>query len=172
MKRFAWRLQRVLDIKRKEEETKKAELLLITERIAQTKGELFMQKSILANVIDSLTAQNPADRLGRQSLFLKSSTINDDVIRNLENRIHKLESQQKEKIAEVLEVKRYKEGLEKLRVEAKAEFIKEQEKLEQKELDEMTAISFARKVLSKGRVDNLVDEDFVKFQSLNKEISL
>ena len=34
--------------------------------------------------------------------------------------------------------------MEKLRAQAKEEFIKEQEKLDQKELDEMTTIRFAR----------------------------
>jgi flagellar biosynthesis chaperone FliJ len=37
------------------------------------------------------------------------------------------------------------EGLEKLWAQAKANFIREQEKLEQKELDEMAAIGFVRK---------------------------
>jgi flagellar biosynthesis chaperone FliJ len=41
-----------------------------------------------------------------------------------------------------------KEGMERLRNEAKMQFIKEQEKLEQQQLDERAIVSFVRKVRS------------------------
>jgi len=153
MKRFAWRLQRVLDIKAKEEQIKRAELLGITERLAQTRAGLAMQKRLLINIIEGLAEERPGKRLARQELFLKSSSTNDELIEKLESKVRQLETQQKEKIAEVLKVRRLKEGLEKLRVEAKAQFIKEQEKLEQKEADEMTAIGFARKIIQQSRAE-------------------
>ena len=43
-----------------------------------------------------------------------------------------------------LAAKRFKEGLEKLRAEAKERYIQEQEKLEQRESDDRTTIAFAR----------------------------
>ncbi|RKY08480.1 MAG: hypothetical protein DRP66_04470 [Planctomycetota bacterium] len=150
MKRFAWRLQRVLDIKGKEEQIKRAELLGVTEKLAQTRGVLAMQKRLLMNIIDGLTEEHPGKRLANQELFLRSSTTNDELIKKLESRIRQLETQQKEKIAEVLKVRRFKEGLEKLRVEAKSQFIREQEKLDQKEADEMVATGFARKIIQQG----------------------
>ena len=156
MKRFAWRLQRVLDIKGKEEQIKRAELLGVTEKLAQTRGGLAMQKRLLKNIIDGLTEEHPGKRLANQALFLKSSATNDALIKKLESRIRQLEIQQKEKIAEVLKVRRFKEGLEKLRVEAKSQFIREQEKIEQKEADEMVTTGFARKIIQKGRADNCV----------------
>ncbi len=161
MKRFVWRLQRVLDIKTSEEQTKRTELLELTERLAMTQGELLMQKRILQNVINGLTkmadsGQRIADskklnankRLSEQEFFLKCSATSDDLIKKLANKVSELESAQKQKIADVLKVKRAKEGLEKLRDEAKREFIKEQEKLEQKEMDEQATVSFARKTIN------------------------
>ena len=153
MKRFAWRLQRLLDIKAKEEKIKRAELLGVTERLAQTRGGLAMQKRLLKNIIDGLAEEHPAKRLARQELFMKSSVTDDELIEKLESRVRQLETEQKEKIAEVLKVRRFKEGLEKLRVEAKSQFIKEQEKLEQKEADEMAAIGFVRKMAKKDRAE-------------------
>jgi len=147
MKRFAWRLQRVLDIKKKEEQIKRTELLAITEQLAKTQGELLVQKMMLKNIINDLNEEPPAQRLGKQKLFLECSAVNDSLIRKLKNKIDGLKKQQKEKIAEVLKVKRYKEGLEKLRAEAKTEFITEQEKLEQKQADELTTMRFARKII-------------------------
>ena len=145
MKRFVWRLQRVLEIKKKEEQKTRAELFELTERLAQTRGELLARKKMLENIIEGLTERNPRKRLGEQEFFLRYSTASDEKIKKLKENINELESRQREKIAEVLKVRRFKEGLEKLRVEAKIQFIKEQEKLEQKELDEGATISFVRK---------------------------
>jgi len=160
MKRFAWRLQRVLDIKRKEEQTKRAELLEITEKLAQVRGELLIQKRLLKNIIDSLTKEHPRIRLNKQEFFLRCSSTNDELIKKLESEVNKLETRQKEKIAEVLKVKRYKEGLNKLRVEAKSQFIKDQERLEQKDADEMTIMGFARKIVQQGKVNNSISQKF------------
>jgi flagellar biosynthesis chaperone FliJ len=145
MKRFVWRLQRVLDIKKKEEQKTRAELLELTEKIAKRRGELIMQRKIVEDIIAGLTSENPKKRLGKQEFFLRYSATSDEQIKKLKDKISRLESQQREKIAEVLKVRRFKEGLEKLRAEAKIQFIKEQEKLEQKELDEGATVSFVRR---------------------------
>jgi flagellar biosynthesis chaperone FliJ len=114
MKRFAWRLQRILEIKTK------------------------------------ICAEKPKQRLGKQEFFLRYSVTSDKKIKKLKRRASELELQQRDKIAEVIKVKRFKEGLEKLRTEAKIRFIKEQEKFEQKELDESSTLSFARNMISRG----------------------
>jgi len=146
MKRFVWRLQRVLDIKKKEEQKTRAELFELTEKLAQARGELLARQKILESIIEELTESNPKRRLGEQEFFLRYSIASDEQIKRLKENVNELESQQRGKIAEVLKVRRFKEGLEKLRVEAKLQFIKEQEKLEQKEMDERATISFVRKL--------------------------
>jgi flagellar FliJ protein len=147
MKRFVWRLQRILDIKTKKEQKMRVELLELTERLAETRGALLMQQSILKNIIAGLTGENPRTRLSKQEFFLKYSGTSDERIKKLKEKIRILESQQKKKIVELTEVRRFKEGLEKLREEAKTQFIKEQEKLEQKELDEIATVSFTRNMI-------------------------
>jgi flagellar biosynthesis chaperone FliJ len=148
MKRFAWRLQRVLEIKTKQEQKERAELLKLTETLAERRGEMLMRKKMLKDVIDGLAAVDPKKRLGEQEFFLRHAGTSDEQIRKLKDRISGLESQQKEKIAEVLKIRRFKKGLEKLRVEAKRQFMAGQEKLEQNELDEAAVVSFVRKSLS------------------------
>ena len=145
MKRFVWRLQRVLDIKKKAEQKKRAELLKLTERIAEVRARLLREQKILEDIIDGLTGYNPKKRLGRQEFFLRYSAASDEQIKKLKDNIRELESQQRDKIAELLRLRRFKEGLERLRVEAKTQFMKEQEKLEQKELDEGATVSFVRR---------------------------
>ena len=156
MKKFVWRLQRVLDIKKKEEQKKQSELLGITEKLAQARGELLIRKKILENIIDNLTKEHPEKRLEKQEFFLKCSAANDELIRKLESKVNDLETQQREKKAEVLKLKRFNKSLEKLRAEARTQFIKEQDRLEQKEADEMSTIRFARKIIWRERADNLI----------------
>ncbi len=107
-----------------------------------------MRQKMLKDTIDGLAAVDPKERLAGQEFFLRHVATNDEQIRKVKDRISELESQQKEKIAVVLKVRRFTEGLDKLRVEAKTEFIAEQEKLDQKELDEAATVSFVRKALS------------------------
>ena len=146
MKRFVWRLQRVLDIKIKEEEVKRAELIKLTERLAEARSELLIQKRILENIISDIAGKKTAERLSQQEFFLKHSKVTDEQIKKMEKKVGDLESEQRKKIVEVLKIRRFRKELEKLREEAKRRFIEEQEKLEQKELDEGATISFARKV--------------------------
>ena len=148
MKRFVWRLQRVLDIRTKEEQKARAELLKLTEKLAETKSELLTWRKMLEEIINGLAVGNPKKRLGRQEFFLRYSAASDEQIKKLENMVKELESKQREKIAEVLKLKKFKEGLEKLRVEAKIQFINEQEKLDQQQLDEGATVLFVRKTKS------------------------
>jgi len=145
MKRFVWRLQRVLDIKKKEEQKTRAELLELTGKIAQKRGELLTKQKILEDIVNGLSGEEPKKRLGKQEFFLRYSMASNEQIKKLKDKVSELESQQREKIAELLKVRRFKEGLERLQAEAKIQFIKEQEKLEQKELDEGATVSFVRK---------------------------
>jgi len=172
MKRFVWRLQRVLDIKIKEEQMKRAELLAITQKLAQVQSELLMQRRILADIINSLAEEHPRKRLDRQELFLKCSSINDELIKKLEKKMNEIETKQKEKINEVLKVKQFRKSLEKLRAETKMQFIKEQEKLEQKDADEITTMRFARKIMQTDKADNYIGLNFANGQSPDKEIGL
>ncbi len=145
MKRFKWRLQRVLDIKARQEQTKREELLKITEKLAQTRGQLLIQQRILQNIALDIARKKPKKRLGEQEFFLKYSASSDKQIKNLKDGVSELETQQRKKIAEVIKARQFKEGLERLLAEAKKRFMTEQEKLEQKKLDEGATVSFARK---------------------------
>ena len=110
MRQFVWRLQKVLDIKAKEEQVKKRELFKLTEKLAETQGQLLAQRRILRDIVFGIAGTRPKKRLGKQEFFLKYSAASDEQVKRLENRVSELESQQREKIAEVLKVKQFKEG--------------------------------------------------------------
>jgi flagellar biosynthesis chaperone FliJ len=145
MKRFAWRLQKVLDVKTKEEQLKRNELFRLTEQLAARRSELLMRQRILRDLMADITQDKSPKRLGTQEFFLRHAATDDADIRRLEEEIAALETRRKEKTAELLATKRFKEGLEKLRAQAEEQFRREQEKLEQKELDERTTIGCARR---------------------------
>ena len=144
MRRFAWRLQRVLDIRKKQEVIKTQELFVITEKLAQTRSELLVQQRTLRDIFESIAAEFPKARIGRQEFFLRNSAATDKRIKQLQGKVSQLESEQKKKVAEVLKIRRSKESLERLREQARGRFIKEQEKLEQKQLDETATLKFTR----------------------------
>jgi len=152
MKRFVWRLQRVLDIKEKEEQTKRTELLELIKKVTQKRGELLTQQRILETIISDIASKDPQGRLSEQEFFLKYAATTNELMKKLKNKIAGLESQQREKVVELLRVRRFRESLEKLRAEAKMRYMKSVEKLEQKELDESATIGFARKTMQGSKI--------------------
>ncbi len=144
MRRFVWRLQKVLDVKSKQEQLKRNELFRIAEQLAAKRGELLLRQRILQDMMAEIQEDTSSARWNTQEFFLRHAAADDEWIRQLQAEITTLEIRHKEKAAEVLAVRRFKEGLEKLRERAKEQYLREQEKLEQKDSDERTTIAFVR----------------------------
>ena len=145
MARFTWRLQKVLDVKDKLEQVKRAELLQIAEQIAETRAALLNQQRILREALDQITRLDPHARVGQQEFFLRHVSVNDEKIRQFKDRILELESSHRRKAAELMEVRRSKEALERLKEKARQRFVQEQERLEQKESDDRAGMAFVRR---------------------------
>lgn len=150
MKRFVWRLQRVLDVKMKQEEIRRIELVRLTEKLTERQSELLMCQRVLQDIIKGISRDRSSRRLTDQEFFLKQAATNDERIRRLKSEIAELQQRQKEKTAELLALRRSREALERLRAQAREQFIREQEKLEQKEHDERSTLAFARRESMKG----------------------
>jgi len=144
MKKFVWRLERVLEIRKMQEQKARVELFALTEKLAAMRGELLIQRQILENMIRDLAGKNINDRLAEQEFFFKNSAASNNNIKMLQAKVQELELQQKQKIEEIVKLRQTKDGMEKLKAEAKERYIKEQEKLEQKEMDEEANIMFVR----------------------------
>ena len=144
MKRFKWRLQRVLDVKQKTEKAKTAQLLQITEMLAEARASLMMERNKLRQAREELMAKSVAERLEQQPMFLRYTEENDRRIAHLERRIMELEQRKQETTREVIELKRAKEAMEKLKEEDRLRFLKEQDKLVQKEDDDRAGTAFIR----------------------------
>lgn len=149
MKKFVWRLQKVLDIKQKQSQLKRAELLGLAEKIVEKRSGLLSQKQILKTLLNDVANENADVRIMKQAFVLKSASANRANIENLKAEIAGLEIQRKEKIQEVLKIRKETQALEKLRERTKKEFIREQESLDQKLQDDRFSMSYARKILQK-----------------------
>jgi flagellar FliJ protein len=144
MARFAWRLQKVLDVKDKIEQVKRAELLRIAEQIAKTRAALLNQQRILKEALDEISRLEPHQRLGQQEFFLRYVSANDEKIEGYKARIRELEASHRQKACELMEIRRAKEALERLKEKARQRFIHEQDQLEQKEFDDRAGTAFVR----------------------------
>jgi flagellar FliJ protein len=144
MKRFVWRLQKVLDVRKKQEEIKRIELFRLTETLAGKQSELLMRRIAMQDMIERIAGDTSPERLRAQEFFLKQAATNDEQIRELCKEIAALESRQREKTAELLTIRRSRDSLERLRAETRERFLREHEKLEQKELDDRATITFVR----------------------------
>jgi flagellar FliJ protein len=144
MKRFEWRLQRVLDLKEKTEKVKKAELLKLAEEIAAARVHLMNEQRKQREQMAAITQERAEQRVARQASFLTFSAFDDERIAAQRDQIRQLEDVQKTKTQELIELRRAKEGLEKLRAEAKETYMAEQERVAQREMDEHASMAFAR----------------------------
>jgi flagellar export protein FliJ len=144
MKRFVWRLQRVLDVRIKQEQVKRTELLRATRELAEKRTELLLRQRMLQEALAAIGAEDSTRRIGDQEMVLRYAATNDEQIRRVEENIRTLGIRQKEKLAELLAVRQSREALERLREETRQQFILEQERLDQKESDERAVIAFAR----------------------------
>lgn len=154
MKRFQWRLQSVLDVKEKQEQLKRAELSQLDRQLEQFNRELNRQQRIVADLIDSLQAEDARTRMEKQGFIMAHITANDELILKLQDDINALRTRRKEAMDEVLELKKLTEGLSKLRSKAAREFAAEQEKRDQQASDEITTYRFARQRLDEQVVEN------------------
>ncbi len=144
MRRFRWRLQRVLDVKQKAEKAKSAQLLQIGEMLAEARASILMERHKLRKVQEELMAQGEGQRLVHQAMFLRYAEENDRRIAHLERRIMELEQRKQEVANEVIQLKRAKEAMEKLKEEDRERYIKEQDKIIQKEDDDRASAAFVR----------------------------
>jgi len=135
----------VLDIKGKQEQIKTQELFALTEKLVSKRGELLSRQGILKEIIARIAEEKADERLREQEFFLRYCSTTDEHIKKLRGELAELESLQRKKITEVLKVRRFKQSLEQLKEQAKRDFISEQEKIEQKQLDEMAAVGFRQR---------------------------
>ena len=147
MKKFIWPLQRLLDIKEKQEDFARIELVTITEQIVIVRGQIMMQKTILRGVFSELNQLEPQQRTQRQRECMEYAHVTDAKIKTLHQTLEQTEQKRKKKIEEVVKLRKFRKGLERLRAKALVGYREQVNQEEQKQLDESITTTFARKIL-------------------------
>lgn len=146
MKTFKWRLQRLLDIREKQDEALRAELAALTEQTAALRGRILMEKAMLRNRLAELRGADGASRIAQQQMFMQYVAAVDAQIAGLQRELEAVEQQRKEKMEAMMAVRKLRTSLERLRAQAVAAHHQQAEHAEQNEQDENANAAFARKM--------------------------
>jgi len=126
------------------------ELAKVTKNIEETEMLVIKHKKMLEQVISEISQKSTSERLRAQEFFIKYSSGSDEIIKRLTQKIAELQDERKKKLEELIKMKHYREGLEKLKERAKAKATQEQERQYQKQLDDEAGMRMARKMLVKN----------------------
>ncbi|HUS92478.1 MAG TPA: hypothetical protein VM695_11545 [Phycisphaerae bacterium] len=144
MKRFHWPLQRLLDVTCQRERSAQAGLLGLSRRIARQRQELLVHRASVRRLIAEAAAREFAERLRRHEEVMRCSDAHERKARRVEADLQALTAERKEKAAALLQLRRKREALERLREEARQEHVREQLKIEQRQFDESAHVGKAR----------------------------
>ena len=145
MKKFNWNLQKLLDVTEMQEKQLGGELMVLVKDIRLVLEEIEGKKLQIRRVIDALGNGDAVKRIVRVETFIRQSDVVTREIQELETREAQLKDEQKIKTEEFLKKRRSIKALERLRQEAYGLHKKEQDLHEQKRLDSVGGISFAKK---------------------------
>lgn len=150
MKKFKWRLERLLDIRQKQEEALRAELMGLAEQAAALRGRILMEKAMLRSRLAELRKTAAADRLSRQELFMEKVSVIDARIAACQHELNDLEQKRKKKTEAIMAARKSRKALEQLRQQAYERYRQDLNAEAQKDQDENTNAAFVRKVLEVG----------------------
>jgi flagellar FliJ protein len=158
MKKFVWRLQRLLDIKTRQEELLRTELVALSEQAAAIRAEILMHKASIRSRLAQMRSLEAVERLEQQRHFMQFAHVLDARIKGLYEKLAKLDEQRKEHIRRLMEIRKERKSLDKLREKARNEHLKEWNQVEQKTTDETSSTAFARKLIVPRDQTELVEQ--------------
>jgi flagellar biosynthesis chaperone FliJ len=145
MKRFAWRLQRVLDITEKREQALRLELGALARDIVLVRQEILTRQMIVRTLLDDLAARPLTERLPEQSVVLATASVERRILDKLRARQAELEAARDAKTEQYLRTRGTRRTLERLREEARLRYLRAAARVEQTQFDEAAHIAYGRK---------------------------
>ena len=148
MKRFAWPMQRLLEVTGQRELALRAQLLALTQELAHCRGLIFQAQAHLRGLLEQVGAQAElVQRIRLQEVLLASSQVVEAQIRQWQGQLADLTRQRHAKAQELVGAKRKRQTLERLQAQALERYRQEVGRLEQGQLDEAATVAFARRAL-------------------------
>jgi flagellar FliJ protein len=147
MKKFRWRLQRLLDVRQKQEDTLRAELTALTEQTAALRGRILMEKAMLRSRLAELRHVDGDARMRRQQAFMQDVAAVDKQIAVLNDELSAVEQKRQAKVDAMMTVRKFRKALERLRAQAQQTYDRQMHQEQQKDQDESTNAAFTRVLL-------------------------
>ena len=147
MKKFIWPLEKVLELKIKQEDALKAEMMSITQQAVNIKSQIITMNGKLRMNLIELKSLDDSVRIMQQCQFMKMLDGFKVQIDSLNSKLGKLEKEKQAKLAEILEIRKMRKGLERLREKAHEEYKIEIHKIEENELNDLVNMRFAREIM-------------------------
>jgi len=144
VKRFKWKLQRVLDIKTQHERALRSDLFTLAQAVVRVREEILERRTVIRTLLEELGQRRLADRLAEQTVFLEFAAVEERWIARLGARLRDLESERAEKQRRFLEVRATCKTLKRFREEARSAYMRDVAKREQMAFDESAHTAFAR----------------------------
>jgi flagellar biosynthesis chaperone FliJ len=147
MRRFHWPLERVLTVAEQRELAVRSEVLTLLEQITLFRQQIIQHKAMLRQMLQDLGELDIMERMTMQNVFMRAHTRIKREVNSLEDQVRELSDKRREKVAQLVKLRKRKETLENMRQDARREHEREEMKFEQKQFDENAQIAFARQRL-------------------------
>jgi uncharacterized protein (DUF342 family) len=127
-------------------------MLALSRLIAQLRQEALVHRASVRRMLVQMAAVDFPERVRRHRSFVNCSKAHERRIEQLEMKLAELGRLRAERTRRLLETRKRRETLERLRAEARAEHMREQRKIEQRQFDESAHLSKARELIE-ARLD-------------------
>jgi len=144
VKRFCWRLQKLLDVKVQREGAMRTELAAMTQRIARLERDIVELRGAFGRAMANLAAGELAQRIGVQDVFMARAGFVDGRVAAIRGEIGELTERRSERTTEFMKLRAERRTLEKMRREAYRRYLRLRAAEEQKSSDEASQIKFIR----------------------------
>ncbi len=146
MKRFHWRLQKLLDVKVQQEQVLRLDLIALTQQALKLRQQIILRRSAVRGWLMEMRKWSVEQRISQQDTVIRCVTATETQIKSLEEELQVQQAKRKEKTDELMQIRTSRQTFERLGEEARREHIRQELLREQKELDDGAQTAFARKM--------------------------
>ena len=158
MKAFRWPLERLLEVSHLRETMLQGELLRRSQQVAVAHQEILSRQLMIRELLAEVRSQSTEPRIHAQRLMLGSVDAEMELARRLHDRLDQAETAQSRTRKDLVEQRRNRRKLQRLREQARRAWHREIQRDEQKHLHEVGQVAFVRRRIDRDRGYNAGNE--------------
>lgn len=140
----------MLDVRVKQEEARRAELLAVTQRLLAARQAVIVKQAAIRSMLLDLARKDARTRMAEQPMVMKHMVFSEEELKKLKKKVEEIEAERKRKAEEMMQARKARKAMEKLKEKARAEYMKMLNAAEQKDLDEISGRRFAGQTAASG----------------------